>query len=368
MLKTMAMAALAALFSGSVTFAQEGPSRTPIPGDASIRAVVERAVDDFIRPGYRDFQIATGRLTASMEHLCSKPSPDALASARETFSNTASRWARIEIVRTGPALLQNRFERVLFYPDRKSTGLKQVQRLLAKPDEAATDHRNLPEKSVAVQGLGALEFILFGTGNEALTTEVESFRCRYGQAVARNIEQIARELTDLWDEPDGIQRSWKEPGTDNPLFRNEREVMTALLGILVHGAEMVRDQRIETFYRGGDKTTFAKQAILWRSGNTWTMIEGNIKALQELIDVSDMEDLLADDLRSIIGSVEFVLKSLLRVTSEMNPDIEVAVSDRAQREKLDFLLINGRDLITRLNDQYGGAIGLTSGFSFSDGD
>lgn len=368
MLKAIAAAALAVLLGGSAALAQEEAVRPAIPDDARIRTVVAKAVDDFIRPGYRDFHAAAGDLATRMESLCATPSGQALASARHAFANAAARWAHVEIVRAGPALQENRFERILFYPDRKSTGLKQVQGLLARPDEAATDVRNLPAKSVAMQGFGALEFILAGTGNEALATEKNGFRCRYGKAVARNIEGIAGELADLWDAPDGIQRAWKEPGPDNPLFRNEREAMTALLGFLVHGAEMVRDQRIETFYKGEDKPTFPRQAIFWRSGNTWTMIEGNLEGLQDLVNASGMADLLAEDLRSIIGSVDFVLKSLLRVTGEMNPDIEAAVSDSAQRQKLDFLLVNGRDLISRLNDQYGGAIGLTSGFSFSDGD
>jgi uncharacterized protein len=131
---------------------------------------------------------------------------------------------------------------------------------------------------------------------------------------------------------------------------------------------MVRDQRIETFYKGEDSQTFPRQALFWRSGNTWTMVEGNLEGLGQLMHVSGMVALLPDDQTSIIGSTDFILKSMLRVTGEMNSDIEAAVSDDSQRQKLDFLLVNGRDLIGRLNDQYGGAIGLTSGFSFSDGD
>ena len=367
MLKTITAIVLAAFFTGTAVHAQEETGR-PVLDAAKVRAVVANAVDDFIRPGYRDFHTAAGKLATRMEDLCAAPSTETLQSARGAFAEAAAHWARIEIVRTGPALAENRLERILFYPDRKSTGLKQVQALLAEPDEAATDIANLPGKSVAIQGFGALEFVLDGTGHEILSTEAESFRCRYGRAVAGNIEQIAGELASLWDAPDGIQRAWKEPGPDNPLFRDEREAMTALLGILVHGAEMVRDQRIETFYKGEDKQRFPRQAIFWRSGNTWTMIDGNLEGLHDLVHASGMVDLLPGDYRSIIGSVDFVLKFMRRATAEMSADIEHAVTDDGQRQKLDFLLINGRDLIGRLNDDYGGAIGLTSGFSFSDGD
>ncbi|WP_029620700.1 imelysin family protein [Pseudorhizobium marinum] len=368
MLNILRAAGLAVLFATAPAFAQEETLRPEIPADAEIRDVIAKAVDGFIRPGYHDFHAAAGALAGEMDALCAAPSPDALAQAKAAFAEAALSWARIEIVRTGPAIEDNRFERILFYPDRKSTGLKQVQGLLAKPDDSTTAPGGLSGKSVAMQGFGALEFVLAGTGSEALATEADGFRCRYGRAIAQNIEHIAGELVVLWEAPDGVQQAWKEPGPDNPLFRNAQEAMTALLGILVHGAEMVRDQRIETFYKGEDSQTFPRQALFWRSGNTWTMVKGNLEGLGRLMHVSDMAALLPEDQTSIVGSVDFVLKSMLRVTGEMNSDIEAAVSDDSQRQKLDFLLVNGRDLIGRLNDQYGGAIGLTSGFSFSDGD
>ena len=50
--------------------------------------------------------------------------------------------------------------------------------LPALKDAADTDAKNLPGKSVAVQGFGALEFALYGTGAETLLDQPESFRCR----------------------------------------------------------------------------------------------------------------------------------------------------------------------------------------------
>ena len=35
-----------------------------------------------------------------------------------------------------------------------------------------------------MQGFGALEFVLFGTGAETLATQRGDFRCRYGEAIA----------------------------------------------------------------------------------------------------------------------------------------------------------------------------------------
>ena len=71
---------------------------------------------------------------------------------------------------------------------------------------------------------------------------------------------------------------------------------------------------------------------------------------------------------SIAGSIEFVMTSLERVVAKIDPDIERAIGDPAERRKIDFLIVNARDLVLRLSNEYGGAIGLGAGFSFSDGD
>jgi hypothetical protein len=368
MRKLISALVLAALSSSSA-FGQDANLAPPKPITMEeTKTLMAHVVDDFIRPGYRTFATSSSRLTNAMMELCSKPSEETLAAARAAFEATAIDWARIEVVRVGPVIEENRFERILFYPDRKGTGLRQVQALLANPDEAATSPVGLREKSVAMQGLGALEFVLYGTGSEDLLGQADGFRCRYGLAVAGSVQRVATELSQIWDDPQGIQKDWKNPGPDSAVYRDQNEAVTGVLGILVHSAEALRDQRIESFYKGEDNNTFAKQALFWRSGLTFRMLTGNLMGVQALLDRSGIRDLLNDDQRSIISSIDFVLKSLIRVSQDMDPNVEMAVSIDAQRQKLDFLLLNSRDLILRLNDNLGGGLGLGAGFSFSDGD
>ena len=357
------------LFSASLpAFAQEGG--TPVPPELTnenVTSIMTRAVDDVIRPGYRAFHASAGKLAEAAAAFCEAPSEAGREAVDDAFRQTVADWGRIEIVRIGPVLKDNRFERILFYPDRKSTGLKQVQALLREQDETDTRAEAMAGKSVAVQGLGALEFALYGTGFETLMTEPDSFRCRYAAAVTSHIEATAAELTAAWEAPNGVQRDWKHPGPQNPVFRTGKEAITALLGILVHGAETVRDQRIETFYRDGG-TPRPKSAVFWRSGNTWTSIDANIEGLQTLFDKSGMKGLIDPGFISIAGNIDFLLKSLRRVAPTIDPDIERAVSAPEEQQKIAFLLVNARDLIVRLNTEYGGAIGLGAGFSFADGD
>jgi predicted lipoprotein len=75
-------------------------------------------------------------------------------------------------------------------------------------------------KSVAIQGFGAIEFALYGTGAETLMNEAG----RHSVAATpppspRHIETTAGQLVAAWDAPDGVQRDWKHPGPQNPVFR-----------------------------------------------------------------------------------------------------------------------------------------------------
>lgn len=356
------------IFSGTAR-SQDVELMPPPPLDAQkVRATMEKAVDGFIRPGYETFSDKAHMLESRMQALCAEATTNTLNDARQGFSDTVDAWSHIEIVRIGPVIEENRFERILYYPDKKGLGLKQVQRYLADKDESVTTAEGLKGKSVAAQGIGALEFVLYGTGAEALTAQKNDFRCRYGAAIAGNLAKIGDELVTSWTAPSGTAKHWKEPGPDNPVFRDEREALVALLGILVHASEAVRDQRIETFYKGPDNATLPRTAIYWRSELTWKSIGDNIAAIQGLLHTAHMGDLLPPDQRSIIGSIDFIAKSMVRVTGTINADTEKALADDKERAKVDYLLLNGKDLIYRINDQYGGAIGLSSGFSFSDGD
>ncbi|MDW9435112.1 imelysin family protein [Sinorhizobium meliloti] len=365
--------ALGLIFLGAPAAAQEGGALSPrVVEEAAVPSVMTQAVDGFIIPGYRDLARATNALSEASAALCKSPSEAALEAARSAFSDVVETWSTIEIIRLGPALEQNRFERFLFYPDRKSTGLKQVQAILANKDESAARAENLKGKSVAVQGLGALEFVLYGTGAEALSGENGGFRCRYGLAVSENLRSIAGEFLAEWEKPDDIQAAWKEPGPGNPLFRDNKEAATALLGVLVHSVEMIKDQRLRPFYAGTvdgkpDKG-HPKLAIYWRSANTMPAISANFSALHRLFDTAGMERLLPADSRSIAGSIDFLFKALIAAADRIEGPVGAALADERQRATLDFIALNTADLLDRLNREFGGSIGLGAGFSFADGD
>lgn len=360
MLKTaLALSALLAAAVGTPALAID---------EAVARQVMARAVDFYIRPAYADFHVKASALTEATAKLCEAPSEAELKVVGARFSETVESWGKVEIIREGPVLEQNRFERVLFYPDRKGIGLKQVQALIAKPDEAVTDPEALKDRSVAIQGLGAFEFIFFGAYPEGVVAEKNSFRCRYGLAIAENVESIAGELQSAWDDPKGVANDWKNPSKDSAVFRNGQEAMQALIGLHVHGIEMVRDQRFKPFYKGRDQKLTPNAALFRRSGNTTLAIAADIEGLAELWRISDMGALLARDRRAVAGNVLFDYKATAAAIRKLPPPTAQALKDEKYLAKLDFVEFTLKDAIARVNNDVGAAVGLEAGFSFADGD
>lgn len=347
--------------------AQQAAPADPM-NEAAVPGVMQKAVDDVIRPGYADMHTSAAKLSVAMTNLCSMPSPDAAKAAKAAFADTIKAWSAIEIVQVGPVLDKNRFEHILFYPDRKGIGMKQVQTLIAKADEKDTTVAAVAAKSVALQSMTALEYVLYGNGSESLATEKNGFRCRYGAAVAGNIAKVSGELIEEWDDPKGVQASWKNPGKDSADFNDGKEAITALLGILVHGAENVRDQRLESFYKGDVNDAKPHMAIYWRSQNTWASLQANLEGLQALWRKAGMADLLPADKRAISGKIDTELAQLIKTAGSIKPDVEAALTDPTERAKIDALRATARDLTTDFSDGYGVDIGLSAGFSFADGD
>jgi predicted lipoprotein len=349
-----------------VSFLSQGPVAAFDKAQAS--KVMSNAVDGYIRPAYAEFHSKASALAKTTEAFCAATSDDGLKAVQASFADTVESWGRIEFIRLGPVLDENRFERILFYPDRKSTGLKQVQALLASPDETVTDAPGLKSRSVAVQGLGAFEFLFFGSYPEGIVGEKNGFRCRYGLAVARNVESIAAELQSAWDAPDGVARDWKSPGAANPVYRDDKEAVSALIGIAVHGLEMVRDQRIAHFYKGKGLKVSPKLAVYWRSGLTMKALKANADGLAKFWVVTDIASLLDKDAHSLSESASFDLKSATSALAKLEQPTADRLADAKYLDKLDFIEFNLKDAMIRIDSDVGGAIGLGAGFSFADGD
>ena len=340
------------------------------PAQAAVKAsdVVAAATDGFIRPAYADLHDRAAELQTSMAGLCSAPSPQRLDAARQDFAQTVAAWSRVETIRFGPVSEENRLERLLYWPDRKGIGLKQVQAALAEKDAGAASAATLAGKSVAMQGFGALEFVLYGTGADALATAAEPYRCSYGAAIAGNIRTIAGAVSDAWTKPDGFAAQWANPGPANPLYRDGTEAVTELVEVFVNGLELVRDVRLHGFLGRNPELDKPKQALFWRSGLTTASLAANMAGMKALFDESHLGDALPDDQKYLVQSIDAVFANAVAALGTAGDPVADALTDPVLRDRLAFFSLATTTLSELFGTRLSGAFGLTAGFSSLDGD
>ncbi|AZO09914.1 MULTISPECIES: imelysin family protein [unclassified Mesorhizobium] len=341
-----------------------------MPASAAVKAsdVIGRAIDGFVRPAYASLDDHAASLAKAMRTLCEAPSQQSLEAARADFSATVEAWSVAEIIAFGPIKQNNRLERMLYWPDRKGIGLKQVQAALAAKDPAAADPLQLAGKSVAMQGLGALEFVLFGDGADALAGADDPYRCAYGAAVADNIKTMAGDVADAWNKPDGFAALWANPGPQNPVYRDGTEAVTELVGVFINELEMIRDVRLKGFLGAKPEADKPKQAIYWRSQNTANSLAGNLTGIDRLFRASKLGDALPADARWMGESIHIQLVNGVATVKSVTGPIDKALGDPAQRDKLQHFALITSSLSTLIGTRMTAEFGLTAGFSSLDGD
>lgn len=371
-----ALARLAALFFAAAIgtgplFAQsdggEGAEAPQAP--IAFRPVVEQVIDEVVVPGYRALAEAADREAASVAALCAAPAPAGLAAARTGFAALVDAWSRVEMFRLGPARDRNRTERLFFWPDRKGLGQRQVDDLLAAADETATDVASLQEKSVAVQGLLALEYALHGDGGALAAPPAESFRCRYAAAVAGAVALTAHEILDGWTAPGGFADTLRAAGPGNPVYRSHGEVVQELLRAAREQLQMDADLKLARVIGDTPGAAVPRRAPFWRSDRTLAAIIASIEAVAALNQA--LGEGLPEDSAWLAGSLAFELRQAtgaLAAVEAAGKPWEDAVRDPASHQRLAYALIPLGSALDMLGDAYPNALGLITGFNSQDGD
>ena len=97
-----------------------------------------------------------------LEALCKAPGDDTLKSAQQQFAALTAAWARIQYISFGPIFEHQRAFRIEYWPDKRNVVGRQLAEVLKKQDHAALEPERFATTTVGVQGLPALERLLFG--------------------------------------------------------------------------------------------------------------------------------------------------------------------------------------------------------------
>jgi predicted lipoprotein len=349
--------------------AQEGAGPAPTATEADYAAVVDQAIDGYILPAYAELEGATHDLVAEVEGLCLTPSAETQQALAVAFARTVVAWAGVDFFRFGPMARDGRYERFAFWPDVHGTGARQLRRFLAGEDPALLEPGALAEQSAAVQGLPALERLLYSGSKGRMNTDApDEYRCGLAMAVAYNMDGIASEALDGWTGEDGWASLMHKPGADNPVYRTADEAMTEILKAILTGFEQMREHRLAPAVGETPGEARASRAPYNRSGQALPYLLASAEALQAFVDASGILTLVPEQEDWIANSVAFEFSNLDGALAAAGPDLEAALADPEMRQKLVYAQIVLADLRDLFQQQLGPAAGLTQGFNSLDGD
>jgi predicted lipoprotein len=354
-----------ALLVALALFALPAAAAEPAPAPADVARL---AIEGYIRPAFGDFAAAAAALETASAALCPAPSEAALAGVRKNFLAALDGFARVSFLRFGPLTGDNRVERLLLWPDPKGIALRQVQALLAEMPADALDPENLTHKSVALQGFNALEFVLFGTGAEALATTPDSYRCHYGASVAAAIDRIADEVQAAWADPAGFSRRLVAPAAADADYRSAREVLEELVGAMSHGAEAVRDTYLLPFLGRDGAAPKPRSAPLWRSNGTPALAAGALEGIAGMAAAMPLGVVAGEKGPFIAQAIAFEGTNVRRAAAAVTGSVEAALADPHQLQGYRYLVVLTQSLQDLIGTELSAALGLSVGFSSLDGD
>ena len=337
-------------------------------------ALARQAYAGIILPGYARFEETSRAFAVKAEALCKSPSQAALDDTRAAARTALLAWSRIEPLRFGPVMQKQRFDRLLFYPDQHGIVAKQTAKLLAKHDEADIVAEKLAGASVAVQGFGAVDAVLYGHGSDALAGRAPeaSFRCRYVHALAIDIAQIAAETHAEWAGAYGS--TWLDAGPQNKTYLSPKENTQALYRAYATELEVIRLQRLAPVLAGEAKAGGLVTPLLNHGGLGLSFILANIEGVRDILGPSGFgaADLAGTDKErsaiAILGSVATDLGFALRsgeAAVAMAPD---PLADDKARARLAPMLLALKNAEETGRAALGDLTGQSLGFNSLDGD
>ena len=176
-------------------------------------------VDEHIVPSYKELVRSTARLKEYGEKLCENGDAADLVRVRRGYNDVMDQWQVLQKWTVGPdrsSIVHMRFH---MWPEGRSIVVKQVQAVLkaASPNALVSD--KLAESSPAIQGIPALQLLLYWNDpqiHDFVESGVAAYQCQYVLAVSENLSRIAADMLDKWSH--AYRNAFSTPGQENPYF------------------------------------------------------------------------------------------------------------------------------------------------------
>jgi predicted lipoprotein len=298
---------------------------TPVPAKAlpirkSHATMVVDTIDKFIVPRIETFKDKTAKLAAAVHATCKSDGAD-LGKAKAAFADTVRAWGGLDFIRFGPVSREHRLERIFFWPDPRGFANRQVNGLLAAKKPGLLEPGALTKQSVAVQGLTALEILLFDEKNPlgSGADEAARYRCELAAAIGENLHSVASEIAAGWTGDDGFRMKMLTPGSDNALYKDATETVREVAKSMAMGLELGRDRFILPELTAVTSDPPRRVRLAFEASDlTGVYLESSIVALKELYETIGLDAYVPADKPWMQNFLPTAWKSLIADVAKLD--------------------------------------------------
>lgn len=333
-------------------------------------ALATRALEGHIQPGYAALHDAAQKLEQAASTFCGETAPADVKLVDDAFRDVVFAWSRVSHLRFGPITQEHRLTRMLYWPDRKNLGRKQIRKAIRSRNKSVLGVESLTEKSVAMQGLGAIEQLLYWKAGDAFAKggENRTYRCAYLEAATRNVANITSELVTGWSSDGEFPKTLLSPGKDNPRYLKPSEVTLEITKAFLVGLERLRDIKVAGSL-GMRPNNPARVHVPFATSELSTRaMQAELEGLIDMFENGGLMEIIEDQEPGMGKSIRFEFKQAMASFKRITLPIEKAVEDKASEDNLidtGFPLKNARIQTGRILAE---AAGLSLGFNALDGD
>ena len=330
--------------------------------DVDHRAIARATLDGFILPAYGDLEATSEILNTALNAYCENGTDP-----RPAYQDMMDAWQKVQAIRVGPVLDDNRFARLQFWPDARNLTARHLRQLFNEKDWERLSESRFSETSIAVQGLWALERLFFDEEFQEETAARDDYYCAYLQSVGGNLVTITSNVLAAWEDADSpVRQAWDAPSEDNPMFHTPVEVTQSVAGIVTDGVEAVVLLKLDKPMGKSVDRPRPRLAENWRSERSLRNIRLNLAAARSLYEVALRPAVLDyPDGDELDESIAAGFASAAQLTDDLGRELDVSPDHYS---RLQLLRTQLEFLHKTLAGPMAGVLGLGVSFNSLDGD
>jgi predicted lipoprotein len=333
-----------------------------------LQQMTARVIEQYLVPRFAELETTSRKLSADLDATCNGQ-PKRLSAARADFKRTVLAWAKVEFLRFGPLSVTGRPERFSYWPDPRGVMQRQLRALIARRDATALEAETLAKKSAAIQGLPALEALLWSDKHPVTGSDADSrYRCTLAVAIAGNLANIAGKLSAGWGSEGAWRRRMLAPGPQNPNYKTEAEPPADFARALITGLQMVQDRQVAPLIAAEMPKGKAPRLPFAKSGLSADYISASLASSAALYEAMGLG-------KGVPQKKEWMPRWITTAFERLAEDAPAAVrekpsggKDPERMRRLRFVRFHVEGIRKLVGRELAPLAGLTIGFNELDGD